>query len=214
MKKTKLATRNDIVNVSAEMFFEEFKQRKELIENTEQVLLRELDYYKNECSHFLMIKDYSAGLALEKSGRIISVFNAGSYKGAGRVLLDEAISLGGCKLECNDVEQLRFIYGRRGFVPVASAPLDSSDMYYTILKSKEDEKNHGTTLIFWIYSEEDRKLYLENESKYLIEFCNIKKFDTEEQAEAFRDQILEYINELSSELKQYLSTIIKLKSQD
>lgn len=106
---TMIATNSDIIFVDADTFYREFKERKEFVKNMEQVLLRELNHYKNECSTFIMLKDYSAELALEKSGRIISVFNAGKYRRVGKVLLDKAIELGGCKLECNDVEQLRFM---------------------------------------------------------------------------------------------------------
>lgn len=205
---TMIATNSDIIFVDADIFYREFKERKEFVKNTEQVLLRELNHYKNECSTFIMLKDYSAGLALEKSGRIISVFNAGKYRRVGKVLLDKAIELGGCKLECNDVEQLRYIYGKSGFVPVSKAPLDANDIYYNILKSKENDKDHGTTLVFWIYSEKDHKLLLEDETKYIIDFCNILKFKTEEEAENFRDEILEHIHNLSPELNKYLSSIV------
>ena len=211
------ATINDIIKVDADTFYTNFKRHKDEgnIINTEQVLLRELDYYKENCNLFFMTKDFSAGAALEKDGRIISVFNAGNYRKVGSVLLDCAIKSGGNKLECNDVAQLRYIYGKRGFVPVAKAPLDTNDIYYEILKMKENEEDHGTTLLFWIYDENEYQKIKKNMQEYTILFCNIKKFDTEEEAEEFRDLILEEVKDgnLSDDFKQYVSNIIQIKKE-
>lgn len=210
-----IATRDDIIEVDAKEFYEKFKFHKYSgsIKNTEQVLLRDLKHYENECSHFFMLKDYSAGVALENSGRIISIFNAGRYRKAGAVLLDVAIEFGGNKLECNDVAQLRYIYGKRGFVPVAKSPLDSNDIYYEILKMKENDDEHGTTLLFWIYDENKYKLIKEDCKDYITLFCNIKKFETEEEAENFRDLILKDIMDgtLSLEFEEYISSIIQIQ---
>lgn len=158
---------------------------------------------------FLMTKDYSAGLAMEKSGRIISAFKGNTkYIGVGKVLLDLAIERGGCKLECNDVQMLRYIYGRNGFVPVSTSPLDENDIYYSILKANEDDENHGTRLIFWIFDKGLKEKYDSNKGEVRINFSTIKEFNTEDEAEEFRDSILQNICNPTDELKEYILKII------
>ena len=204
-------TREDIVEVNASFFYEKFKWHKdhETIDRTEQVLLRDLDYYKNECMLFLMTKDYGAGLALENSGRIISVFRGETeYRGVGKILLDMAIERGGCKLECNDVEMLRNIYGKNGFVPVSTSDLDKNDVYYSVLKEKENEVDHGTRLIFWVFDKRNKQLLEEKGGQVLINFAALKDFKDELEAEEFRDSVLENIDNPSEELKEYLLKII------
>lgn len=206
-----ITTKEDIVEVDALTFYEKFKWHKEhnTIKHTEQVLLRSLEHYTRECFLFLMTKDYSAGLAMEKSGRIISVFKGNTkYVGVGKVLLDLAIARGGCKLECNDVQMLRYIYGRNGFVPVSTSPLDENDIYYTILKANEDDENHGTRLIFWIFDKGLKEKYDSNNGEVHINFSQIKEFNTEDEAEEFRDSILQNICNPTEELKEYILKII------
>ena len=156
-----------------------------------------------------MTDDKAAGFALEKDGRIISVFKGSSeYTGVGKMLLDIAIENHGCKLECNDVEQLRHIYGLSGFVPVSKAPLDENDIYYAILKEKEDENNKGTTLIFWVYNSKLRD-NIKSKKSPKINFMNVAHFKTEKEAEEFRDSLLIKEN-INDEIKEYLSKIVDL----
>lgn len=207
------ATRDNIVEVNASFFYEKFKENKDkkTIEHTERVLLRELKFYEEECSCFLMTDDFAAGLALEKSGRIVSVFKGDSkYGGVGKVLLDEAIDRGGCKLECNDVEQLRHIYSVKGFVPVSKSPLDKGDIYYAELKEQENDVDHGTTLLFWVFNEKSKEEAKKHRNELMIHYANVKHFDSEQEAEEFRDLLLQKLrnNEDDEYLKEYLSQII------
>lgn len=202
-----VAQESDIIEVNAETFYKHFKYAKDngLIENTERVLLRPLKHYKTECKSFFMIKDYSAGVAIEYSGRIISVFSTQKFKGAGTLLIQKAIKDGGIKLECNDVDHLRSLYLRNGFLPVCKGDLDKNDIYWDILKKKGD---NNVVIVFWIYDAGDSVLGAIDRKKLTIKDVNIKCFDNEEEAENFRDKILDDWSNLSDETKAYLNSVI------
>ncbi|MCH5157482.1 MAG: hypothetical protein J1G02_06385 [Clostridiales bacterium] len=206
-----VAKESDIVEVDALTFYTEFTSRRHLLQNATRVIPRELEHYQKNCKHFLMLRDHSAGLAIEQSGRIISVFNAGEYHHAGTVLLTKAINLGGNKLECFDVEQLRYIYMSNGFIPVSRYLCDLSDkedLYLDFLK-KEGRKN--IYILFWIY----RPMFnVYRKEDIVFRDVHIKTFETEEEAEKFRDKILKEcssLDKLSQELRDYLNTIIIIK---
>jgi len=187
-----IAQESDIITVDADTFYKYFNYAKEhkLIEHTEGVLLRTLEHYRNNCEHFFMVKDYSAGVAVEKCGRIISLFSTQNYKKVSSLLIKKAIEAGGDRLECNDVAQLRYIYGKHGFIPVSRSNLNEDDIYWQICKDKGDNR---AVILFWIYGPSLENYNQINPDKKFPNDARIKFFDTEEQAEKYRDNIIDSI---------------------
>lgn len=190
---------SEIIEVNALAFRLNFKRcvDEKLITFYECVLVRSLEYYKRNCKIFLMTEELDAGVAIEKDGRIISVFKCdNAEKGIGRKLVQEAIKRGGKKLECNFMKKLLLgVYFRTGFIPVTSAPLNRDDIYYNALNNevkypKSRENGDATQMMYCIYSKEQTK---QDINRNFVNFKSIRRFDDEETADKERDKILNNI---------------------
>jgi hypothetical protein len=71
----------------------------------------------------LVLADGRAGAAVRYNGEIAAVYSGGSSRGAAQALLPIAAERGGTHLECFDTF-LPKIYGRSGFITVASIPFN------------------------------------------------------------------------------------------
>ena len=114
---------DDLIDASAADFRAALRAAKSVNEYGPYVTLHdEVDY--EQCAALFLLKDHTAGVAVEADGNIISVFNDQTHRHVLPILLTKAVEAGGCKLDCyataanSPDKDLRLMYMVRGFVPL------------------------------------------------------------------------------------------------
>lgn len=175
---------DDLVDASAAAFRAALRKAKKKNKYGPYVTLHEKADYERCIARFLL-KDHTAGVAVEADGNIISVFNDRTHKGVLPVLLKKAVEVGGCKLDCyataenNANKSLLSMYMLNGFAPLTRTKFvrDYAPDDWSFEKFGEPD------IYFFAYNP---KLVLEKNFKASA----AKQADTYEQAFALRDSIM------------------------
>lgn len=172
------------------VFYFAFKKAREGMERKGYVDLHSIAEYK-EMRLFLTL-DNASGVAVEKNGNIVSLFNASKsprIRGAGVQLMLRALSAGGNRCD-NYHGGLSMIYEQLGFVPIARVEFDAE-----IVKEFNPDwntKDHGTPdIIFFAHNGDDPATVAKKYGTYeLHDYGKLPKMSYGE-AQKMRDEYLE-----------------------
>lgn len=183
-KKIKIEITN-IVKSSINEFYDNFLRLRENHSEKDTVLVREKEYYKNcLCFYVAKHKDIVVGtVAVTNDNEIVSLLTDNeNYYHVGSSLMVAAVIGGGRKLDCYNVNRLRIIYHRLGFVPVAKVVLPKNHQLYLYNSERDCE------ILYWIFNEDSGfpfRTPIYDESKEVI-----KEFTTTLEAEKYRDSLI------------------------
>ena len=175
---------SDVKEVDSSTFFTALKQAKTKNPFGAYVTLHDIADY-NSCKGVFLLYDHTAGVAVEEDGNIISVFSDQTHRGVLPFLLAKAIEVGGCKLDCFGSEGLRFLYLRRGFIPISKTKF--------IREFAPDEWNYERDgepdIIFWIY-DKSRSSPLDDADIVFCDWSRIPSKESYDEAKKYRDELL------------------------
>lgn len=146
------------------------------------------DYRK--MSHLFITLDGSAGIAITSDNNIVSIFNGGEKRGVLKTLLPVAIENGGRKLDDYNSDKLSSLYELYGFNPV-------SKVRFSELFAPDDwnyARDGMPDIVFWIHNGDSASDVVINFGKYLVPWDSVQEFSTYDEAEKYRDQLLEKID--------------------
>lgn len=136
----------------------------------------------SEMRFLFLTLDNKAGVAITTDNNIVSVFNGGEQKGVLKTLLPVAIGFGGDRLDNYD-GKLSTIYELYGFNPISNVSFDTAfapeDWNY--------ERDGKPDIVFWLHNGDSVSDVLLNFGGYDVDWDNVKKFSTYEDAEAYRN---------------------------
>ena len=131
--------------------------------------------------------DGKAGIAITTDNNIVSVFNGGGKKGVLKTLLPVAIKNGGNKLDNYDSDKLSSMYELYGFNPVSKTKFNCEfapdDWNY--------DRDGEPDIVFWIHNGDSAEDVVLNFGRYLVPWEKVQEFMTYEEAEAFRNRLIE-----------------------
>ena len=134
--------------------------------------------------------DGQAGIAITEDNNIVSVFNGGEKRGVLKTLLPVAIQQGGRKLDNYNSPGLSALYELYGFNPVSKVKFNSmfapDDWNY--------ERDGEPDVVFWIHNGDSAEDVVFNFGRYLVPWDAVQEFRTYEEAERFRDDLIEEID--------------------
>ncbi len=134
--------------------------------------------------------DGSAGIAITKDKNIVSIFNGGEKKGVLKTLLPIAIENGGRKLDNYNSTKLSSLYELYGFNPVSKVKFNSQF-------APDDwnfERDGEPDVVFWIHNGDSAEDVVINFGRYLVPWDAVTNFDTYDEAERYRDELIEQID--------------------
>lgn len=138
---------------TSDEFFNALKKAKETLEYGACVDLHTKEEY--EQMQLFLTMDGAAGIAIERDGNIVSVFNGGQRRGALRTLMPVAIDRGGVKLDNYNNLKLSTLYSFYGFNPVSKVRFDKTfapaDWNY--------ERDGMPDIIFWIHNGDSAEMW-------------------------------------------------------
>lgn len=127
--------------------------------------------------------DNKAGVAITTDNNIVSVFNGGEQRGVLKTLLPVALEFGGEKLDNYNSDKLSSLYELYGFDPISNVEFDKTfapdDWNY--------ERDGMPDIVFWLHNGDSVNDVLFNFGGYDVNWDNVKKFTTYEDAEAYRN---------------------------
>lgn len=138
--------------------------------------------------------DGEAGVAITEDNNIVSVFNGGEKRGVLKTLLPVAIEQGGRKLDNYDSKGLSAMYELYGFNPVSKVKFNSKfapdDWNY--------ERDGEPDVVFWIHNGDSAEDVVLNFGRYVVPWDAVQEFQTYEEAERYRDDLIEKIDALEA----------------
>ncbi|MBQ3485698.1 MAG: hypothetical protein IJA77_09420 [Clostridia bacterium] len=139
--------------------------------------------------------DGTAGIAITEDKNIVSIFNGGEKRGVLKTLLPVAIENGGRKLDNYGSERLSAMYELYGFNPISKVKFNSKfapdDWNY--------ERDGEPDIVFWIHNGDSADDVVVNFGRYQVPWDAVQEFDTYEQAEEYRDQVIRDIDAMEEE---------------
>lgn len=136
--------------------------------------------------------DAKAGIAITEDNNIVSVFNGGEKRGVLKTLLPVATEQGGRKLDNYSSPGLSSLYELYGFNPVSKVKFNSKfapdDWNY--------ERDGEPDVVFWIHNGDSAEDVVLNFGRYVVPWDAVQEFQTYEEAEEYRDQLIEEIDEM------------------
>ena len=178
----------EIKNASPDEFFKAIGSAKKLNVHGAFVTQHNIAEYKDEMKLFLTV-DNKAGIAVTKDGNIISIFNGGENRGVLKTLLPIAIDNGGEKLDNYNSKKLSSMYEMYGFNPVSKTKFNCKF-------APDDwnfERDGEPDIIFWIHNGDKAEDVVLNLGRYKVPWDAVQEFDTYEEAERYRDNLLSEI---------------------
>lgn len=127
--------------------------------------------------------DNKAGIAITTDNNIVSIFNGGTQKGVLKTLLPMALEVGGNKLDNYDSNRLSGLYELYGFDPISNTEFDKT----FAPKDWNYERDGMPNIVFWLHNGDDVNNVLLNFGGYDVDWDNVKKFSTYEDAKEYRD---------------------------
>ncbi len=142
--------------------------------------------------------DGKAGIAITEDNNIVSVFNGGEKRGVLKTLLPVAIEQGGRKLDNYSSPGLSSLYELYGFNPVSKVKFNSKfapdDWNY--------ERDGEPDVVFWIHNGDSAEDVVLNFGRYVVPWDAVQEFQTYEEAEKFRDNLIQEIDAVESSNEQ------------
>ena len=178
-----------IRETTAEEFYKAIGLAKQINEHGAFVTQHSIEEYKN-MKHLFITKDGTAGIAITKDNNIVSIFNGGTKRGVLKTLLPVAIENGGRKLDNYGSDKLSSMYELYGFNPVSKVKFNSKfapdDWNY--------ERDGMPDIVFWIHNGDTASDVVINFGRYLVPWDVVQDFSTYEDAEKYRDRLIEEID--------------------
>lgn len=129
--------------------------------------------------------DNKAGIAITNDNNIVSIFNGGKQKGVLKTLLPTALEFGGNKLDNYDSDKLSSLYELYGFDPISNTEFNKTfapaDWNY--------ERDGMPDIVFWLHNGDSVSDVLLNFGGYDVNWDNVRKFSTYDEARMFRDGV-------------------------
>lgn len=142
--------------------------------------------------------DKTAGIAITEDNNIVSVFNGGEKRGVLKTLLPVAIEQGGRKLDNYNSKGLSSLYELYGFNPVSKVKFNSKfapdDWNY--------ERDGEPDVVFWIHNGDSAEDVVLNFGRYEVPWDAVQEFQTYEEAEKYRDNLIAEIDALEKPEEQ------------
>lgn len=139
--------------------------------------------------------DGMAGIAITEDNNIVSIFNGGEKRGVLKTLLPIAIENGGRKLDNYNSPRLSAMYEMYGFNPVSNVKFNSKfapdDWNY--------ERDGEPDVVFWIHNGDTAEDVVLNFGRYSVPWEVVETFDTYENAEKFRDDLITEIDKMEND---------------
>lgn len=139
--------------------------------------------------------DGMAGIAITEDNNIVSIFNGGEKRGVLKTLLPIAIENGGRKLDNYNSPKLSSMYEMYGFNPVSNVKFNSKfapdDWNY--------ERDGEPDVVFWIHNGDTAEDVVFNFGRYSVPWEVVETFDTYEDAENFRDDLIIEIDKMEED---------------
>lgn len=139
--------------------------------------------------------DGMAGIAITEDNNIVSIFNGGEKRGVLKTLLPIAIENGGRKLDNYNSPRLSAMYEMYGFNPVSNVKFNSKfapdDWNY--------ERDGEPDVVFWIHNGDTAEDVVLNFGRYSVPWEVVETFDTYENAEKFRDDLIIEIDKMEND---------------
>lgn len=169
-------------SATPEEFFNAIGEAKKTNEFGPYVEQHSVEEYSQMGFLFLTL-DKQAGIAITTDNNIVSVFNGGKQKGVLKTLIPVAIEFGGNKLDNYDSDKLSGMYELYGFDPIANVEFDETfapdDWNY--------ERDGKPDIVFWLHNGDEVSDVILNFGGYDVNWDNVKKFSTYEEAKKYRD---------------------------
>lgn len=175
-------------------FFDAIGEAKKNNEHGAFVTQHSIEEYSKMRCLFLTL-DGKAGIAITEDNNIVSIFNGGEKRGVLKTLLPVAIENGGRKLDNYGSHKLSAMYELYGFNPVSKVKFNSKfapdDWNY--------ERDGEPDVIFWIHNGDTAADVVINFGRYLVPWDIVREFSTYDDAEAYRDNLLQEIDRLEEQ---------------
>ena len=185
-----------IEEASPEEFYDAIGRAKEINQYGSFVTQHSIEDYK-DMAHLFITADKSAGIAITKDNNIVSIFNGGEKRGVLKTLLPVAIENGGRKLDNYSSDKLSAMYELYGFNPVSKVKFNSKfapdDWNY--------ERDGMPDIVFWIHNGDSAADVVINFGRYLIPWDAVQEFSSYNEAESYRDQLIEDIDAAEEDLQ-------------
>jgi len=183
-----------IKSATPEEFYKAIEQAKQINPHGAFVTKHSIEEYSK--MRLFLTLDGKAGIAITEDNNIVSIFNGGEKRGVLKTLLPLAIQKGGRKLDNYNSGKLSAMYELYGFNPISQTKFNSQfapdDWNY--------ERDGEPSIVFWIHNGDSAEDVILNFGRYDVPWSIVQEFDTYEQAEEYRDNIIEEIdkNEISN----------------
>lgn len=139
--------------------------------------------------------DGQAGIAITNDNNIVSIFNGGEKRGVLKTLLPLAIENGGRKLDNYNSPKLSAMYELYGFNPVSKVKFNSlfapADWNY--------ERDGEPDVVFWIHNGDSAADVVINFGRYMVPWDAVQEFSTYDEAEAYRDDLIQEIDRMEEQ---------------
>lgn len=179
-----------------EEFYEAIGQAKARNPYGPFVTQREISDYAK--MRLFITTDKTAGIAITEDNNIVSVFNGGEKRGVLKTLLPVAIEQGGRKLDNYNSKGLSSLYELYGFNPVSKVKFNSKfapdDWNY--------ERDGEPDVVFWIHNGDSAEDVVLNFGRYEVPWDAVQEFQTYEEAEKYRDNLIAEIDALEKPEEQ------------
>ena len=176
-----------------EEFYNAIGNAKETNEYGAFVTQHSIDDYKR--MRLFITIDGTAGIAITEDNNIVSIFNGGEKRGVLKTLLPVAIENGGRKLDNYDSAKLSAMYEMYGFNPVSNVKFNSKfapdDWNY--------ERDGEPNVVFWIHNGDTAEDVVFNFGRYLVPWEFVETFNTYEEAEKYRDNLINQIDKMEED---------------
>ena len=182
-----------IRTATAEEFYEAIGKAKETNEHGAFVTQHSIEEYKD--MRLFVTLDGTAGIAITKDNNIVSIFNGGQQKGVLKTLIPVAIENGGTKLDNYDSDKLSAMYELYGFNPVSKTKFNEK----FASKDWDYERDGEPDIVFWIHNGDSAEDVVVNFGKYQIDWDNVTEFSTYEEAEKYRDDLINEIDQMEND---------------
>lgn len=183
-----------IKEATAEEFYKAIGKAKKVNEHGAFVTQHPIDEYKKMKYLFLSL-DETAGIAITTDNNIVSIFNGGEKKGILKTLLPVAIEKGGRKLDNFGSGKLCSFYELYGFNPVSKTKFNAvfapDDWNY--------DRDGTPDIVFWIHNGDSASDVVINFGRYTVPWDSVEEFSTYEEAECFRNDLIEKIDAMEDE---------------
>ncbi len=182
-----------IKSATPEEFYSAIEQAKHTNPHGAFVTKHSIEDYRK--MRLFLTYDGTAGIAITEDNNIVSIFNGGEKRGVLKTLLPLAIEKGGRKLDNYNSDKLSSMYELYGFNPVSQTKFNSKfapdDWNY--------ERDGEPSIVFWIHNGDTAEDVVLNFGRYEVPWSIIQEFDTYEQAEEHRDNLIKEIDKMENE---------------